>query len=479
MAQILVVDDEPKIRSLLTSVFTRGGHEIRSAGTIQDGLALASAHPIDVVFLDVRLPDGNGLNAIPGFIGSLGKPEIVIMTGYGDPDGAELAISSGAWDYLQKPPSINQFLFTFQKAIKYREQKQIQKKTKQLDRTGLVGESTSMKQCYRQLAEAAVSDASVLLTGETGTGKEIFATILHRNSLRANGPFIVLDCAGLSKNLIESTLFGYRKGAYTGAERSTVGVVKQADTGTLFLDEIGELPLDMQKSLLRVLQEKRYRPLGGVQEETSDFRLIAATNQDLALMVSKGLFRDDLYFRLNAFQVKLPPLRERKEDIRDIVEHHLKKCCERYRVSLKGVSQDFFMVLEAYEWPGNVRELLNVLETAVAKAASDPNLFSKHLPVALRAKVARDGVTPAILPNAENLPPSTITISKSDPDSDGPIPSFRKFRNDLLEQAEKSYLLQLISASGNDFQQAITLSGLGKTRLYNLLNKHDLSLKER
>jgi two-component system NtrC family response regulator len=380
MAKILVVDDEPKVCSLLKDLFTRDGHEISSAGTIESGLCLAGTYPFDLVFLDVRLPDGNGLSAIPGFSRSPGTPEIVIMTGFGDPDGAELAISSGAWDYLQKPPSISQFMFTLEKAIQYRAQKQRQKQVKQLDHTGLVGESEPMKRCFELLAGAATSDASVLFTGETGTGKEIFASVLHRNSHRAQGPFVAVDCAGLSKNLIESTLFGYRKGAFTGAEKSTIGVVMQADKGSLFLDEIGELPMDMQKNMLRVLQEKKYRPLGAVREESSDFRLMAATNQDLSRMVSKGLFREDLYFRLNAFQVKLPPLRERKEDICDIISHHLKKRCHRYRIPTKGISQDFFRVLEAYDWPGNVRELLNVLETALAQAAAEPNLFSKHLP---------------------------------------------------------------------------------------------------
>lgn len=283
--------------------------------------------------------------------------------------------------------------------------------------------------------------------------------------------FIALDCAGLSKNLIESTLFGYRKGAFTGADKSTAGVIRQADKGSLFLDEIGELPLDMQKSLLRVLQEKKYRPLGAVQEEASDFRLMAATNQDLSLMVSKGLFREDLFFRLNAFQVKLPPLRERKEDIRDIIVHHLKKRCDCYQVPAKGVSQDFFMVLEAYDWPGNVRELLNVLETSLAKAATEPNLFSKHLPMALRAKVAREGVKDK---DIDTFPPE---MSGRNSTADASVPSFREFREQIVEEAEKNYLLRLIAASGNDFQQAIGMSGLGKTRLYHLFKKHDISIK--
>jgi two-component system, NtrC family, response regulator len=473
MAKILVVDDEPKVCSLLQDLFIRYGHEIHSAGTIESGLSLAAGYPFDLVFLDVRLPDGNGLSAIPGFSNSLGTPEIVIMTGFGDPDGAELAISSGAWDYLQKPPSISQFTFTLEKAIQYRTQKQLQKQIKQLDRTGLVGESKPMKRCYELLAGAAASDASVLFSGETGTGKEIFARVLHHNSQRSQGPFVALDCAGLSKNLIESTLFGYRKGAFTGADKSTIGVVMQADKGSLFLDEIGELPMDMQKSLLRVLQEKKYRPLGAVREESSDFRLMAATNQDLSLMVSKGLFREDLFFRLNAFQVKLPPLRERKEDIRDIISHHLKKRCDRYQIPPKGISQDFFMVLEAHDWPGNVRELINVLETALAHAASEPNLFSKHLPMALRAKVARNGVKDTI---HQTMVPEVARLQSV---METPLPSFRQFRYQLVEEAEKSYLIRLVAASGNDFQQAIEISGLGKTRLYNLFKKHDISIKEK
>lgn len=472
MAKILVVDDEPKVRLLLNELFIRKGHSISTAGTLREGITISEGDSFDIVFLDVRLPDGNGLNVIPDFSASPGAPEIVIMTGFGDPDGADLAISSGAWDYLQKPPSINQFLFTLEKAIKYREQKQIKKQMKRLDRDGLVGESPPMKRCYELLAGAAVSDASVLFTGETGTGKEIFARILHRNSHRASGPFVALDCASLSKNLIGSTLFGYRKGAFTGADRSTIGVVRHADKGSLFLDEIGELPVEMQKGLLRVLQEKKYRPLGGVQEEESDFRLIAATNRDLAAMVTDGAFREDLFFRLNAYHVRLPSLRERKEDIREIVFFHLNALCEKYQIPTKGISQDFFLVLEAYEWPGNVRELLNVLETALAEAESEPNLFSKHLPVKLRASVARNGVKeiPGFL-----QPPQVLG---AEPVKREAFPSFRTYRNQLVVEAEKNYLHRLVAASGNDFQRAIDMSGLGKTRLYLLMKKHGVFLKK-
>lgn len=471
MAHILVLDDEPKVCALLTDLFHRDGHDVSTAGTLAEGLAMAASNPFDLVFLDVRLPDGNGLRAIPRFSAGPGEPEVVIMTGYGEPDGAELAISNGAWDYLQKPPSINQFLFTLEKAIKYRTQKNAHSQVKRLDRSGLIGESPLMKQCYEIMASAATLDASVLITGETGTGKEIFASVLHRNSPRASRAFVPLDCASLSKHLVESTLFGHRKGAFTGADTSTRGVVKQADRGTLFLDEIGELPLDMQKKLLRVLQEKRYRPVGSEGEEASNFRLVAATNRDLEDMVSRGLFREDLFFRLNAYHVKLPPLKARKEDIRDIIAYHLKRLCRNYQIPTKGISQDFFMVLEAYDWPGNVRELLNVLEMALGEAMSEPNLFSKHLPVQLRAKVARDAI--------KEMPDDADTqvIESLVPPTNGSLMTFREYRNGVVEQAEKKYLVRLVVESDRNFLKAIEISGLAKTRLYNLFKKHDISFK--
>jgi two-component system, NtrC family, response regulator len=457
---------------LLELFFTKQGHQVSVCTKLKEGLSKAGSQPFDVVFLDVRLPDGDGLEALPAFSASPGNPEVVIMTGWGDKDGAEMAMASGAWDYFHKPPSISQFSFTLERALEYRRQKRPRHELVTLDREGLIGESPAIKQCLQTLAEAAASEANVLICGETGTGKELFARIVHRNSARGDNPMVVVDCASLPENLIESYLFGHVRGAFTGADRARQGLIKQADGSTLFLDEIGELPLDMQKKLLRVLQERRFRPVGATAEETSDFRLVAATNRDLAEMVRQGRFREDLFFRLKAIQITAPPLRERREDISMVARQHLDKYCRRYSMTPKGVTQDFLQVLEAYDWPGNVRELLHAVETAVSQAGEEANLFSKHLPADLRARVAWEAAADSVKPLAR-VPQQTGTSQDS-----VHLSTFKEFRSQVVDKAEKLYLEQLVTRAGDDLSQAMEISGLGRTRLYNLLKKHNISHKK-
>ena len=472
MADLLVIDDEESIGRLLELCFTKQGHQVTVCRTLKDGLATAGSQPFDVVFLDVRLPDGDGLEALPAFAGGPGNPEVVIMTGWSDKDGAEMAMASGAWDYFQKPPSISQFSFTLERALAYRRQKAPRRELISLDREGLIGDSPAIRQCLQYLAEAAAGEANVLISGETGTGKELFARIVHRNSARGQNPMVVVDCASLPENLIESFLFGHVKGAFTGADRSRQGLIRQADGSTLFLDEIGELPLEMQKRLLRVLQERRFRPVGSGREETSDFRLVAATNRDLAEMVRLGQFREDLFFRLKAIQITAPPLRERREDIHLVAQQHLDAFCRRYAMPLKGVTQDFLQVLEAYDWPGNIRELLHAVETALTQAGDEPNLFAKHLPADLRARVAWEAAADTAPQHEPPQPPAPRNTDQ------GELSTFREFRNQVVENAEKSYLEQLMTRVGDNLSQAMGISGLGRTRLYNLLKKHNMSLKK-
>ena len=471
MANILVVDDDLNICGLLEDVFEPTEHTVSTAHNIADTLAMAKSMEFDVVFLDVKMPDGNGLDIMPNLRRGPGQPEVVIMTGFGSPDGAEMAIASGAWDYFQKPPSINQFLLTFERALQYREQKSQVRTVVCLDRTGMVGESSQIRECLDMVAKCAGTDASVLVTGETGTGKEVFARALHRNSPRSEAPFVVVDCASLPENLLSSFLFGHVKGAFTGADRDTEGLIKQADKGTLFLDEIGELPLDMQKVLLRVLQEKRFRPVGGGVEQTSDFRLLAATNRDLEALVEGGGFREDLYFRLKTFQITVPPLRERREDIPLLVASHLSKLFRRYDIAVKGINQDFLQVLEEHDWPGNVRELLNVLEVSVVEAGDSHNLFAIHLPRELRAQVLRGTMA------VESDDPVNMEITEVFSRNDGKIPSLKDYRAQVADKADKIYLQHLLERAGNDISNAMRIAGLGKSSMYNLLKKHNISLK--
>jgi two-component system NtrC family response regulator len=475
MASILIVDDELDIRDLLEGEFSDLGHEIETAGSVKKALALGDAKAFDVVFLDIRLPDGNGLEALPELRKGPGEPEIIIMTAYGDPDGAALAVKSGAWDYLQKPVSIDHFTLTLQRAIRFREQFRLTDSLVVMDYEGVIGEGPQIKACLELVAKSAPSQANVLITGETGTGKELFANLIHRNSPRADKPFIVVDCASLPENLVESMLFGHEKGAFTGADRTRSGLLQESDRGTLFLDEIGELPYALQKKFLRVLQEHRYRPVGGIHEHKSDFRLLAATNRNLEIMVEEGSFRQDLLFRLKTFTLELPPLRDRSYDIKALAIHFLDKFCQRSGISEKGFSQDFFQTLEAYDWPGNVRELSNTLELVLAQAYDEPTLFAQHLPVEIRAKSMKSVV-------ARGFEHKTITRDHTSVvdafHGIGEIPTFREYRDRQLEKIEREYLHMLIAKAKGNSKEALRIASLARTRLYELLKKHGLSIKD-
>ena len=282
------------------------GHETGCAYTLKEGIKKAQSGFFDVIFLDVRMPDGSGLDMITPMRMSSSSPEIIIITGAGDPDGAELAIKNGAWDYIEKTSSINLMVLPMVRALQYREAAKIKNPMPTIKTHNIVGGSPCMKALLVQVAQASQTEANVLITGNTGTGKELLAWAIHKNSARVNANFVVVDCAALSETLVESMLFGYEKGAYTSADRAREGLIKQADGGTLFLDEIGELPFTVQKAFLRVLQESKFRPLGGKQEIESNFRLISATNRRLDEMAAKGHFLNDLLFRLQALPLKSP-----------------------------------------------------------------------------------------------------------------------------------------------------------------------------
>lgn len=463
MARILVIDDDEMFCLFLTNAVQDEGYEICCAYTLRDGLMLVSSGTFDVIFLDVLLPDGNGLERFSE-IRHVSSAEIIILTGAGSANGAELAIKSGAWDYIQKPASIDTIILTTKRALQYREEKLKRKPTATLKTEGIVGKSEKMQTCCDLLSQATSIDVNVLLSGETGTGKELVATAIHENSGRADKNFVVVDCGSLKDTLLESTLFGHRKGSFTGADQNRDGLIKQADGGTLFLDEIGELPLSLQKQFLRVLQEHRFRPLGSNKEIDSNFRLIAASNRDLESMVKKGLFREDLLFRLCAFTIEIPPLRERLEDIVDIAVYHIEKICKRNAIMTKKPSPDFFEALFAYPWPGNVRELVNAMERAVAASLSSPTLFRKYLPSSILVNAVRVGVA------------EKIDINAGSPDFSAPqLPTLREMRNYLYVKAESQYLQNLMNITEGNIDLACRISDLKRARLYELLKKHRMS----
>jgi len=466
MPRILIIDDDETMCATLARLVKRMGHVAVCTTRCAEGLAATAAEDFDVVFLDVRLPDGNGLDLLPRIEAAGSAPEVIIMTGFGDPNGAELAIKSGAWDYIEKTSSARDITLSLERALQYRLEKTAlsgRHKVSALKRDRIIGTSPPLNACLDQVAQAAGSDVNVFITGETGTGKELFARAVHDNSHRAGHSFIVVDCTALPETLVESLLFGHEKGSFTGAEKARDGLVRQAHQGTLFLDEVGELPLTLQKAFLRVLQERRFRPLGSNREVESDFRLVAATNRNLDQMVHNGQFREDLLYRLRSYLIELPPLRERVEDITVLTRYHIDQFCERYHLAPKGFSPEFLEMLKSYAWPGNVRELVHTLERTLSSARFDPTLFPKHLPTPLRVQVTR-----------ANVQQETETGSTTGIASLQNLPSLHEYRESIYNDAERQYLLDLMSLTDFHIAEACRLSGLSQSRLYALLKKHEV-----
>ena len=463
MSKILIIDDDEMMCERFTILIDSLGHEAVCAHTLEQGLEKAVAENIDIVLLDVYLPDGYGIDAVAKVRETPSKPEVIIVTAHGDPDAAEVAIKSGAWDYIEKSPTEKDMLLPLKRALAYREEKCCKPQPVVLKHEGIVGKSPAMKECLNLLAQAAFSDANVLVTGETGTGKELIARAIHQNSRRADKNFVIVDCTVLPETLIESVLFGHEKGAFTGADKAQTGLIEQADGGTLFLDEIGELPLTTQKAFLRILQERRFRRIGAREEKKINFRLVTATNRNLEELVEKGLFRKDLLFRLRSLTIELPPLRERCEDIKELTRFHMAQLCDRYGLDTKGFAPEFFSALEAYSWPGNVRELVNALDSTLAVAGQDPKLYPTHLPTNIRVHLARNSVCKDTAPEDESDECKPLN---------GKLPKLKVFRQSL----EKKYLEDLITRSQSDVKKACQTSGISRSRLYELLTKYDLSI---
>lgn len=461
MAEILIVDDDRMLCDMVIRKFRGLNHSITAAHSLREGKEIAAASRFDIILLDVRLPDGSGLEEIPAFKSSLAQPEIIIITGEGDMDGAKIAIETGAWDYIEKPLSMREIVLQLNQALLYRREKEKHEQVRILEKTGIIGEDPKLKRCLEQVALAASTDAPVLISGETGTGKELFARAVHANSRRSDGPFVVLDCAALPENLVGSLLFGHVKGAYTGAESSRGGLIYEARQGTLFMDEVGEMPLEVQKTFLRVLQERTFRPVGGTDEQQSDFRLVTATNRDLEQMVEDGLFRKDLLYRLRSSTIQLPPLRERMGDIESLALYHITSCCKHYGIPIKGVSREYIAALQQYSWPGNVRELLNTIDSTIGLAQMHDTLFSIHLPATIRVSIKQSGQLPRKDPAAP-----VADFSEAD--------STRASLKEVLEKREKSYLQDLILQTQGDIRLACSISGLSRSGLYARLKKYGI-----
>ena len=457
---VLIIDDDTGVVHSLARLIEELDLDVDSAGNLKDGLKKAANQPFDIVLLDVNLPDGSGIDVIDDILSLPQAPQVIIMTAYSDPDGAELAIESGAWDYIQKPASSRDIRLQVLRALQYHEQKKQAAGHTPFEAPAIIGSSSLIQKCLAQASQIVSSDANVLITGETGTGKELFAKAIHDNSARRNGDFVVVDCSVLSDNLIESVLFGHEKGAFTGADRTRKGLVALANGGSLFLDEVGELPASVQSSFLRVLQEKTFRPVGSEKEVYSDFRVICATNKHLEQMASEHQFRPDLLYRLKTFVLNLPPLKDRKEDIALIAKDQIAKSCRAHDVSPKEISPDFVEALEKYDWPGNVRELINAVETSVTSAQFEHTLFAFHLPSKIRAAITRSQLS---------------KVRSAGPDEAVPrfTPEFLTHKA-AMQKAEKEYLESLYAATNGDIPRLLERTALSRTVLYRKLKQYHI-----
>jgi DNA-binding NtrC family response regulator len=387
--RILVVDDEASVTGAMELILSERGYDVRTAGSAAEALALLKGGPFDLAFLDLRLPDATGIDLLTQVKTDAPDTEVIIMSAHGSLDVTVEAIKRGAFYYLEKPFMPDQVLLLVERALRFQglgRENRVLKSTLSAggESFGIFGNHPRVRQIHEIIRTAAPSDASVLIEGESGTGKELIATAFHLQSTRAERPFIRINCAAIPAELIESELFGYKKGAFTGADRDKRGLIEAAGGGTLLLDEIAEMPVHLQTKLLRVLQERRVRRVGDERELEVDFRLISSTNRDTSQMLLEGVIRKDLYFRISTIKVRVPPLRERQEDVLLLAERFLRRYAEKYHKRINGISPAVLSLLTRYDWPGNVRELESVIEHAVL-FAQEEQLMPESLPEQLHA----------------------------------------------------------------------------------------------
>jgi len=404
--KILVVDDEPSVTGSLELILSGAGFEVLTARSFADSTKILKHTQADLVITDLRLSDASGIDLIKHIKRNTPDVEVILMTAYGSLDVTIEAIKAGAYYYLEKPYTPDRLFTLVDRALQLadlRHENETLKRTLAGDSEtfGMIGRDPKMFQIFETIRTAAPSDASVLIEGESGTGKELIATAFHTQSQRASGPFIRINCAAIPHELIESELFGYKKGAFTGADRDKRGLIEAANQGTLLLDEIAEMPTHLQTKLLRVLQERRLRRLGDEREIDVNFRLVSATNRNTVALLDEGLLRKDLYFRVSTIKIKVPPLRERLDDVPLIASRFLKRFNEQYGKNIRDISPDTVMRLVRYDWPGNIRQLESVIERAVL-FCSGTELLPNFLPEEFQTRATSSTfVIPPLLPMEE------------------------------------------------------------------------------
>ncbi|WP_394665110.1 sigma-54-dependent transcriptional regulator [uncultured Chryseobacterium sp.] len=379
---ILIIDDEIKLLKLLGMILSQENFNVKEASTARSAMTMLEQYEFDVVLSDVRLPDAFGVDLVKSIKTKYPHLEIILMTAFGNITDAVQAMKNGAYDYLVKGDDNDKIIPLVYKSLekaKDNRSKIIQKSSSSKGFETIIGNSPSIIQAKKLAEKVALTDATVLLTGETGTGKEVFANAIHEGSDRKKNNFVAINCSAFSKEILESELFGHKAGAFTGAVKDKKGLVEEANGGTLFLDEIGEMPIELQAKLLRVLETKEFIKMGETKVSRSDFRLIAATNRDLEEEIKQGNFREDLYFRLNIFEIRLPSLRERKEDLKALAKNFVNVFSQKLHISNIEISPEYYKTLEKNEWKGNIRELRNTVERSLI-LMNDHILDAESLP---------------------------------------------------------------------------------------------------
>jgi len=446
---ILLVDDEAKIRRSLGTALRDEGHELVEAGSAVEARRLIGRQPFDVLVVDNLMPDMTGLDLIRDLTSTVPeseRPQVLMMTAYATVDSALEAMKLGAFDYLQKPFEVDELIVAIQRALEHHRLQTehrylLSERREEFNQYGIVGRSGRMLDVIQAAELVAESKSTVLITGETGTGKEMVARAIHDRSAQRNMPLIKVNCAAIPDALLESELFGHRRGAFTGATANKKGKFELADGGTIFLDEIGTLGRPLQAKLLRVLQDREIEPLGAERSSRVDVRVIAATNRDLRQLVADGDFAEDLYYRLNVIPIELPPLRQRREDIPLLVDHFLRKHAQRAGKPIDGIQEASRVALEAYDWPGNVRELENAIERAV--------VLSKQRVIV--------------------VPTGAGAVASTPPTSDG-LPGPNLHQN--LEWAERTTIQRALEAANGVKRVAAELMGISQRALSHYLAKH-------
>ncbi len=451
---ILIVDDEEVLQDVLTSLLKKEGHATLSAYSAEEALEILDREEIELILLDLMLPGISGLQALRRIRQRDPEQVVIVITAFSSIESAIDAMREGAFHYIPKPFKNEEVLLTIRKGLEQRrlteENRDLKEQLRQrfgLD--NLVGKSKPMQQIYDLIQLAAPAKSNILILGESGTGKELVAKAIHHHSRRASGPFVTVNSGSMPADLLESNLFGHVKGAFTGAIASKKGLFEMAGNGSIFFDEIGNIPLDTQSKLLRVIQEKEFMRLGGVDTVKADVRIIAATNADLEAAVAQGQFREDLYYRLNVITVALPPLRKRTEDIPLLAQHFLAKYAHENEKPIEEITSHAMQLLLDYHWPGNVRELENVIERAVV-LSSGPLLGVELLPPTVRQ------------PDAAVVPPSAL-------------PSYGVAFKDAVSEYERQLVIKALQASGGVQKRAAELLQVKPTTLHEMMKRLNIS----